>query len=123
MFKRVNRTILTLAVLFVWNIASARAGSIVSQTDLDGKCIPQFKVELPVFGPAGSTPRVNALFHNKLTVTMKEIDQAVLPVGMKSLSAEGCPSPPITFQRPGHGPTKLRIRKMAKSWVRQTGPR
>ncbi len=35
-----------------------------------------------MFGPAGTIPRVDALSHNKLTVTMNEIDQAVLPVGV-----------------------------------------
>ncbi|MER7468150.1 multicopper oxidase domain-containing protein [Streptomyces sp. NPDC097981] len=60
----------------------ARAsGSLVPQTPLSGECIPQFVTLLPVFGPAGSTPRVDAATHRDLTVTMTETDQAVLPQG------------------------------------------
>jgi FtsP/CotA-like multicopper oxidase with cupredoxin domain len=51
------------------------------QVQLDGKCVPRFGVPLPVFGPAGSIPRVDAGAHTNLTVTMKEIDQQVLPQG------------------------------------------
>ncbi len=51
------------------------------QTKLDVSCFPKFAVSLPVFGPAGSIPRVDAAAHPNLTVTMKEIDQAVLPQG------------------------------------------
>jgi FtsP/CotA-like multicopper oxidase with cupredoxin domain len=46
-------------------------------------------VPLPVFGPAGSIPRVDAAEHYKLTVTMKEIDQAVLPQGMQDTCGLG----------------------------------
>ncbi len=51
------------------------------QTKLDGDCFPKFAVSLPVFGPAGSIPRVDLAAHPNLTVTMKEIDQPVLPQG------------------------------------------
>jgi len=90
--------ILCAAALFPLIGGSAGASSLVSQTSLPGNCIPQFQVPVPVFGPAGAIPRVDAVSHNKITVTMKEIDQAVLPVGMQSLSVDGCPEPPITFQ-------------------------
>ena len=49
------------------------------QTQLEGKCLPKFEVSLPIFGPAGSVPRVDAAAHPNLTVTMTEIDQPVLP--------------------------------------------
>ena len=44
-----------------------------------------FAVSLPVFGPAGSVPRVDAAAHPRLTVTMKEMTQAVLPLGGPNL--------------------------------------
>lgn len=67
-------------LLFVWgSTRSSYASSLVDQTPLDPNCIPMFAVPLPVFGPAGSVPRVDAAAHPSLTVTMKEIDQAVLP--------------------------------------------
>jgi hypothetical protein len=91
--------VLSSALLVLWTIGNASASSLVEQTNLPGNCIPQFKVALPVFGPAGSIPRVDTVSHKKITVTMKEIDQAVLPVGMQSLAGEGCPSPSITFKK------------------------
>ena len=57
------------------------ASTLVAQTPLPGACIPQFAVPLPVFGPAGPIKRVNAEGHPALTVTMKEINQSVLPQG------------------------------------------
>ena len=42
-----------------------------------------------MFGPAGSIPRVNAVTHRKATVTMKEIDQAVLPQGNSDTCGKG----------------------------------
>lgn len=63
------------------NVGSAYASDLVQQTALPGSCIPQFAVPLPVFGPAGPIPRVNAMLNSSLTITMKEIDQAVLPQG------------------------------------------
>jgi spore coat protein A, manganese oxidase len=73
-------------------VGSAVASSLVPQTPLHGSCIPKFATPMPVFGPAGSTPRVLAAAHPNLTVTMKEIDQAVLPQGKKDLCGKG-----ITF--------------------------
>ncbi len=67
-----------LAFLIAWNVGSADASNLVPQTALPGACIPQFAVPMPVFGPAGPIPRVDALKHPALTVTMKEIDQQVL---------------------------------------------
>ena|GEM_PF-3649192 len=45
-----------LFMLFVWTIRSADASSVVSQTWLSGDCIPQFAVQMPVFGPAAQSP-------------------------------------------------------------------
>ena len=59
---------------------------IFPQTKLNGDCLPKYAVSLPVFGPSGSIPRVNAASHPNLTVTMKEINQSVLPQG----SFAGC---------------------------------
>jgi spore coat protein A, manganese oxidase len=66
--------------LFVWeNARGSCATSLVDQTPLEPSCVPMFAVPLPVFGPAGSVPRVDVASHPNLTVTMKEINQAVLP--------------------------------------------
>jgi len=81
--------ILALSLIFLWSIGSALASALVPQTHLNGICIPQFAVPLPVFGPAGSIPRVDALTHRKLTVTMTEIDQAVLPQGLTDTCGKG----------------------------------
>ena len=93
------RGMLWLTLLFLWTVGSAYPSSLVPQTALPGTCIPKFVVQLPVFGPASSIPRVDTVSHDKITVTMKESDQAVLPVGMDSLLGEGCPSPAITFKK------------------------
>ena len=58
-------------------------------------CVPQWAVPLPVFGPAGPIPRVNAAQFPNLTVTMKEIDQVVLPQGT-------FPCPHLRRRRHGH---------------------
>ncbi|MDO9105562.1 MAG: multicopper oxidase domain-containing protein [Methylovulum sp.] len=78
-----------VACMLTWPIGSAHASSLVPQTHLDGNCIPKFSVSLPVFGPAGSIPRVDAYTHRKLTVTMKEIDQTVLPKGDTDTCGKG----------------------------------
>jgi spore coat protein A, manganese oxidase len=77
-----------LFLIFLGISASSYAQSpvqqepLVKQDVLDGDaCVPKFAVSLPVFGPSGSTPRVDAAAHRKLTVTMKEINQEVLPQG------------------------------------------
>ena len=74
--------LVSLFLIFLGNAVSSYASPLVPQTVLDGNCVPKFVVPLPVFGPAGSVPRVDASSHPKLTVTMKEIDQAVLPQGV-----------------------------------------
>ena len=83
--RSMRRTVLArqilLALILVAGLELAHASSLVPQTQLNGLCVPQFQVPLPVFGPAGSIPRVDAVVHPSLTVTMKEIDQAVLPQG------------------------------------------
>ncbi|ASF45418.1 multicopper oxidase domain-containing protein [Methylovulum psychrotolerans] len=79
----------TVACLSVWAVGNIQASSLVPQTHLDGSCIPKFSVSLPVFGPAGSIPRVDAYTHRKLTVTMKEIDQTVLPKGLTDTCGKG----------------------------------
>ncbi|MGO9450141.1 MAG: multicopper oxidase domain-containing protein [Candidatus Binataceae bacterium] len=88
----VAAVIVSMAVIFAWGVGSARASSLVRQTQLEGKCIPEFATPLPVFGPAGSIPRVLAAAHPNLTITMEEIDQSVLPQGKKDLCNKG-----ITF--------------------------
>ena len=85
-----------LALLIAGNVGSAGASSLVPQTALPGACIPQFQVPLPVFGPAGPIPRVDAFQHPQLTVKMKEVDQQVLP----STSTSDCGSIPL-------GPTRV----------------
>jgi len=87
--KRVQLHIVALAVLCIWRSGTTQASSLVPQTALDGNCIPKFAVPLPVFGPAGSIPRVDAGTHRKLIVTMKEVDQAVLPQGMTDTCGKG----------------------------------
>src|SRR5215469_11448133 len=93
------RGMLWLTLIFLWTVGSAYSSSLVPQTALPGKCIPKYVVQLPVFGPASSIPRLDTVSHDKITVTMKEIDQAVLPVGMDSLRGEGCPGPAISFKK------------------------
>lgn len=80
---------IALALLFTTMPGSVSASNLVPQTALPGACIPQFAVSLPVFGPAGPIPRVSADFHPALTVTMKEIDQAVLPQGAADTCGQG----------------------------------
>lgn len=60
---------------------AASASTLVSQTALPGDCVPRFAVPLPVFGPAGVIPRVHAVTHRTLRVTMTETSQQVLPAG------------------------------------------
>jgi spore coat protein A, manganese oxidase len=74
-----NIVIFTLVALIFVFAGFAHASVLVPQTPIDGSCIPQFSVPMPVFGPAGSIPRVNAINHPNLTVTMKETEQQVLP--------------------------------------------
>ena len=76
---------------------SADASTLVPQTALPGDCIPQFAVPVPVFGPAGQTPRVDAARHTTLTVTMKEVDQAVLPQGITVSCPQLAPPAQVTF--------------------------
>jgi spore coat protein A, manganese oxidase len=57
------------------------ASDQIPQTWLPGDCIPQFATPLPVFGPGynAALPRVDALKHPLLTITMKETERQVLP--------------------------------------------
>lgn len=68
------------AIVLAGSIMNVYASQLVRQTALPGDCIPKFSVPLPVFGPAGHIPRVDALKHPYLTIAMKEIDQSVLPL-------------------------------------------
>src|ERR1700742_3287186 len=69
-------------ILFVCGCGSPTTQfPLFPQTKMDGNCFPKFAVSLPVFGPAGSIPRVDAASHPNLTVTMTEINQQVLPQG------------------------------------------
>ena len=72
-----------LGVILLGAFGSANSSELVTQKALPGDCIPQFKVEMPVFGPAGDLPRVDALKHPLLTVKMKEVGQTVLPDPLK----------------------------------------
>jgi spore coat protein A, manganese oxidase len=74
-------SVISLLLFFLGTARGSYASSLVQQKALDGTCVPKFAVSLPVFGPAGSVPRVDAASHPSLTVTMNEIDQAVLPQG------------------------------------------
>ncbi len=80
-----------LAALVAGSAGSAGASTNVPQTALPGSCIPQFTQSLPVFGPAGPIPRVNATQYPQYSVVMKEIDQAVLPQGFSG----NCPNPVV----------------------------
>jgi spore coat protein A, manganese oxidase len=73
-------SLVSLFLILLGNTRSSYATSPVSEDAIDASCVPMFAVSLPVFGPAGSVPRVDAALHRNLTVTMKEIDQAVLPL-------------------------------------------
>lgn len=88
---------------------SLNASTLIPQTALPGDCIPKFQVPLPVFGPAGPIPRVDALKHPALTVTMKEIDQAVLPQGATDTCGMG-----LTF-----GPTRVWAYEIADSLTKK----
>ena len=78
---------LLTSLLFIpsWPAGDAAASNLVSQTWLPGDTLfgdIGFTVGLPVFGPGynAALPRVNAQAHPNLTVTMKEIEQQVLPL-------------------------------------------
>jgi spore coat protein A len=87
--KVLQSGIAALTLLCAAIAGSVSASTLVPQTALPGACIPQFAVPLPVFGPAGPIARVNAENHPALTVTMKEIDQAVLPQGVSDSCGMG----------------------------------
>jgi spore coat protein A, manganese oxidase len=70
-----------LAAAILIFAGNSGASVLVPQTALPGECIPKYAVPLPVFGPAGAIPRVDAVQHPLLQVTMKEINQSVLPQG------------------------------------------
>ena len=72
-------SLILLTCLLVWTVGSLEASTLVPQTALPGACVPQWAMPMPVFGPAGPIPRVNAVTNPFLTVTMKEINQVVLP--------------------------------------------
>jgi hypothetical protein len=61
MLKQPYRMLPLLVLFFLWTVESAGASSLVPQTNLPGTCIPQFAVRLPIFGPAGSIPRVDTV--------------------------------------------------------------
>jgi FtsP/CotA-like multicopper oxidase with cupredoxin domain len=108
-FRAIVPVCVLAAGMLLWTGDGVRASSLVPQTPLPGSCIPKFKVPLPVFGPAGSIPRVDAATHGSLTVTMKEIDQAVLPQVLVDTAAcadvvAGWPALPASVQL---GPTRV----------------
>jgi spore coat protein A len=77
--KLLSTGIISIAALVISTAGSVSASTLVPQTAMPGDCIPQFSVEMPVFGPGGALPRVDALLHPVLTVKMKEVGQKVLP--------------------------------------------
>jgi spore coat protein A len=87
--KFLQLSIVLLTGFLLGFAGTADASSLVTQTWLPGECIPQFAVPMPVFGPAGPIPRVNALWNPLLTVNMKEVNQQVLP---NFTPGAGCPS-------------------------------
>jgi FtsP/CotA-like multicopper oxidase with cupredoxin domain len=84
----------------------SRASTLVPQVPLPGECIPQFAVPLPVFGPGynAALPRVDAVAHPFLAITMKETERAVLPpppAGADRYPATAvCPAPPALAIQP-----------------------
>ena len=76
--------ILTAAFLIVGSPHLVTASTLVPQTALNGDTFFStygFTQPLPVFGPGynAALPRVNTVLHPYLQVTMKEIEQQVLP--------------------------------------------
>jgi spore coat protein A len=80
---------LTLGIIMIlsWSASSALGSVLVAQTPIAGRSIPKYVDPLPVFGPAGAIPRVNATAHPNLTVTMEQITQQVLPAGFGATRA------------------------------------
>jgi spore coat protein A len=90
--------LILLTALNIMAVGTVNASTLIPQTELPGDCIPKFAVSMPVFGPAGSIPRVNAVRHHKLTITMQEIEQWVLPVDTSIY--------PLTYVDPWTGTTQ-----------------
>ncbi len=88
MFRRPTLIKAAGTMLGVLLATTAGASILVPQTALPGGCIPQFAVNLPVFGPAGPIPRVDALAHKNITVTMEETAQSVLPTNTALYNAQ-----------------------------------
>ena len=78
---RPHFSVAALSVLLVVSAGSAAASQLIPQTWLPGDCIPQFATPLPIFGPGynAALPRIDALRHPLLKVTMKETQRQVLP--------------------------------------------
>jgi FtsP/CotA-like multicopper oxidase with cupredoxin domain len=92
-----RRLILVLAfggILAVVGGGTALASYAVPQTWLPGQCIPQFQVALPVFGPGynAALPRVNALQHPALTISMVQTSRQVLPDPFQATDPVNCPA-------------------------------
>jgi spore coat protein A len=81
----IKHSILLFALLLaLWIPGAVGASTLVTQTWMPGDTLFStiaFQSNLPIFGPGynAALPRVNALWHPYLKVTMKEIDQQVLP--------------------------------------------
>ena len=84
---------LSAAAVYLLVYSPALASTLVQQTAMPGDCIPRFAVALPYFGPGpgAALPRVDALKHPFLKITMKEIANAL--------------APPFTASWPSVGPT------------------
>ncbi len=70
-----------LSLPWQFDLGSALASVQIAQTPLPGKSIPKFVEPLPVFGPAGSIPRVASA---NMAVTISEVRQKVLPTSLYS---------------------------------------
>ena len=93
--KRFQLFIMVSVLLLAgWTAGSVHASSLVPQTWLPGDDLFDqfaFTTPLPIFGPGynAALPRVNALQHPFLKVTMKEINQVVLPQGTFTFPSVG----------------------------------
>jgi spore coat protein A len=97
------RLVLMFVILLAGTSGQADASTLIPQTWMPGECIPQFKVKMPVFGPGynADLPRVDAVTHPQLTVTMKETSRQVLPnpstVLYPATDSQGAACPKLHF--------------------------
>src|SRR5512143_2183936 len=83
MTRRTSLFNVCIGVLAVFmTVGTGYASTLIPQTALPGDCIPKFASPLPIFGPGynAALPRVDAASHPTLTITMKDVNQLVLPL-------------------------------------------